>query len=177
MPALRPRQAEDLARRLLARGARTKIVETHTGLSAYVQRSLRKDLGVDQVPTGPIPCPGGGRVSRSTLIHLSLFAVAYRRIGGNGVQAHINIDAVIDAHDIYRRSIEDEERLDINQAWMVARDLRSGWARLVACRDCAVDHLAWDTAGISPTCPFCAFYDRIADDSALTEDQAWSGST
>lgn len=167
MPALRPRQAEDLALRLLARGARTKIVESHTGLSAYVLRSLRKDLGVAHAANGPIPYQGGGGLAcRETQIHLSLFAAAYRRIGGNGVAARIDIDAVIGAHDLYHRAIEGAARLDINAAWLVARDLHSGWARLVNCPSCAVAYLAWDSAGTPATCPYCALYDRDAGDPA-----------
>ena len=167
MPALRPRQAEDLALRLLVRGARSKIVETHTGLSAYVLRSLRKDLGVAHAANGPIPYPGGGGLAcRETQIHLSLFAAAYRRIGGNGVAARIDIDAVIGAHDLYHRAIEGAARLDINVAWLVARDLHSGWAQLVNCPCCAVAYLAWDSAGAPATCPYCALYDRDAGDPA-----------
>ena len=167
MPALRPRQAEDLALRLLARGARTKIVGTHTGLSAYVLRSLRKDLGVTHAANGPIPYPGGGGLAcRETQIHLSLFAAAYCRIGGNGVAARIDIDAVIGAYDLYRRSIAGTARLDINAAWLVARDLHSHWARLVHCPSCAVAYLAWDSAGTPPTCPYCVLYDRQAGEPA-----------
>jgi len=107
MPALRPRQAEDLALRLLARGARTKIVETHTGLSADVLRRLRKALGVAPAANGPIPYPGGGGLAcRETQIHRGLCAAAYDRIGGSGVAAHLASDAVIGAHDRYRRAIE-----------------------------------------------------------------------
>jgi hypothetical protein len=176
MPALRPRQAEDLALRLLARGARNVIVETHTGLSAYVLRSLRKDLGVDHVANGPIPYPGGSALAcRETQIHLGLVAAAYRRIGGKGVQARIDIDAVIGAHDLYRRSIEGGVRLDINDAWMVARDLHSGWAQLVDCPSCAVDYLSWDSASPECACPYCALYDRPAGDPEQTDDRTRRG--
>ena len=175
MPIPRNREAEDLALRLFARGARNKIVEHHTGLSPYVLRNIRRSLGYRRATAGPIPYLGGTFVaSREIQIHGSLFAAAYRRLGGTRVAAEIEVDAMIAAYDIYRRLVEARKRLSFNDAWVIARDLRGGGVALVPCANCAVDYLSCESSRAPPTCPYCALYHRHGIGRQAAGRRTWS---
>jgi hypothetical protein len=98
MATLRSRAAEDLAVRMLARGARNKLVQCHTQLSAYVVREIRNSAFRGRpAKSGPLPqIADSGTTSLFRQMHRSLFAVLYRRVGGGEIYTEINIEHVID---------------------------------------------------------------------------------
>jgi hypothetical protein len=72
------------------------------------------------------------------------------------------LDALISAYDLYRALAPPERPLDINDAWVIARDLRIGTARLRTCARCALHYLVASDSRLPPTWPFCACHARFA---------------
>ena len=162
MATLRSRAAEDLALRMLARGARNKLVQCHTQLSAYVVREIRNsEFSGSQAKSGPLPqIAENGSTSLVRQMYRSLFAVLYRRVGGGEIYTEINIEHVIDTYDIYLELAEPPVVVTFDEAWVIARELRGRRIELVRCAVCAVDYLSGDSSQTTNLCPYCCCYER-----------------
>jgi len=153
---VRSRAAEDLAIRMLARGARDKLVQCHTQLSAYVVRDIRNsEFGNQPAKSGPLPSTDDSNGSLVLRMHRSLFAVLYRRVGGGEIDTKINIEHVIDTYDIYLALAEPPIAVTFDEAWVIARELRGRRMELVRCAVCAVDYLSGDSSPTTNLCPYC----------------------
>jgi hypothetical protein len=158
MTTLRSRAAEDLAVRMLARGARDKLVQAHTLLSAYVVRDIRnRECGGIPAKPGPVPYTvGRDNESLFAQMHRSLVAVLYRRTIAGHIHAKTDIESLIQAYDLYCDLADPPLFVTFDEAWLIARELRGGSMELVHCAVCAVDYLAH----VQASCPFCAAYER-----------------
>ena len=63
-----------------------------------------------------------------------------------------------------------EAPLDLNAAWVIARDLRVGTAELRTCNACAVRYLVASASRLAPTCPLCSLHARNGRGSAPAEE-------
>lgn len=132
---------------LLRNGYRTRIVQAETGLPAGAIRKLcRVVLGKAATP-GQLPEASSVTISWGRCADAALFAGIYHEIGGVSIYRHVDPYLVLAAHSIYqivreqidrtpiRRSDERPKLLDINHAWVIARDLRARTAVLAVCRN------------------------------------------
>ena len=84
--------------------------------------------------------------------HATLFAALYRRLAGDDGPRQ-DARRLLRAYELYRRlAPADHYGIDINTAWVIARDLRTRLVTLRRCPRCASPYLI---AADSITCPFC----------------------
>jgi len=146
---------------MLARGARDKLVQCHTRLSAYVVRDIRNsEFGNQPARSGPLPYTDDSNGSLVIRMHRSLFAVLYRRVGGRDIYAEINIEHVINTYDIYLELAEPPLVVTFDEGWVIARELRAKRMDIVRCAVCGVDYLSGDSAQIANLCPYCVYDER-----------------
>ena len=152
-----------LAVSLLRRRARVSIVHHETGVSRAKLRALFREIHGRGAPSGQIPMIGGATIqTRAQQVHAGLFAALYERYGGPATTRQLDIRAVIAAYDLYRAMAPTEAPLDLNAAWVIARDLRVGTAELRNCNACAVRYLVASASRLAPTCPLCSLHARRA---------------
>lgn len=150
--------AEELAARMLVRGARNKLVECHTRLSPYAIREIRnRECGDIPAKSGPIPSM---RQPPSPIVqmHRSLLAILYWRIARREIDNALNIEHVIDAYDIYCDLAELPDMVSFDDAWTIARDLRAKIVEMARCTTCSVAYLSGGWG-----CPYCEGFERTAN--------------
>lgn len=134
-----------LAAELLSNGYRTRIVQAETGLPLGALRKLcRSVLGRGSTP-GQLPEASSVTVSWGRCADAALLAGIYYTIGGDDIYRNVDPYLVLSAHSIYRIVRDQIDRtpvrdgderpklLDINHAWVIARDLRARTAALAEC--------------------------------------------
>lgn len=160
----------ELARECAQLGARLRTIEILAGLN---QRQILELLHADRrvPPRGRPPNTtewyhGGTMLDRT---EASVFASIYRRLRNLDFEA---TRALLCAYRHYRSVCWHAPRLGFDRAFDLARRLDGIWnARqvcfsLVACPDCASEHLAEAGAwpGSSTACPFCKLMSRYPRD-------------
>ena len=151
----------ELAVSLLRRKARVSIVHHETGVSRAKLRILHRELHGRGAPSGQIPMIGGATIqTRALQVHAGLFAALYERYAGPAMSRQLDIRAVIAAHDLFESMVPQEPQLDLNAAWVIARDLRVGTSELRYCGVCELCYLVCSTSRLAPTCPFCVLHPR-----------------
>jgi hypothetical protein len=155
--------AETLALVMLQHGARVGIVHWATGLKSTVLAGWYRQLHGRAPPRGPLPDSAGSMIrTRTEHAAASLFGVVYaehRRDGAHG--RIIDPHGLVRAYELYLALIAGPPAgvLGINQAWIVARDLRAGLAAITWCPSCEAPYIALRDA-ILIGCPLCALYAR-----------------
>jgi hypothetical protein len=141
----------ELALALLRRRAQISIVHRETGLPCALYLELHGQIA----SCAPLPPLGGAKIANRTLqIQAGLFAGIYQHyVSGRTCGS---LDALISTYDLYRALAPPERPLDINDAWVIAGDLRIGTSRLCTCARCALHYLVASDSRLPPTCPFCA---------------------
>jgi hypothetical protein len=148
---------------LIRRGMRTSIVGQITEVHPIVLRELYHEIHRRKPPSGQLP--SSSVVLRSSLMRASAsaFSALYRSLGGGGIFKAVDTQALVQAHDLYLEQVRDlvpagrsGGPIDINQAWIIARDLTTGAVRFQFCRRCRVHYLMADRCDRPPTCPLCA---------------------
>lgn len=154
------RRQDKIARasRLLAAGLRPKIVAIDTGLSAPVLRDLYADIRGERPRPGPLQSPEGILCNRQRVAEASCLLALYARLAGKPA-ARIDLDALVRAHEL--QSQVTPLSLTCNQAWVLARAMRSRSLRIDACRICRAPLVALEGAALS--CPFCRLGNDFAD--------------
>lgn len=130
---------------LLRNGYRTRIVQAVTGLPAGAIRKLCWDVLGKAATPGQLPETSSVTMSWGRYADAALFAGIYYEIGGDAIYRYVDPYLVLHTHSIYqivreqldgmptRRGDERPRLLDINHAWVIARDLRAGTAVLAVC--------------------------------------------
>jgi flagellar transcriptional activator FlhC len=130
---------------LLRNGYRTRIVQAATGLPAGAIRKLCSSVLGKPATPGQLPEASSVTISWGRCADAALFAGIYHEIGGESIYRNVDPYLVLHAHSIYqivreqidrmptRRSDERPKILDINHAWVIARDLRAKTAVLAVC--------------------------------------------
>lgn len=164
-----------LARALLERRARSRIVSAAAGFRTRFVASLREEIGAPRPQqghtTGPVLRCLKTPIAR---LHGAHFAAVYRAYGGEvaGRQSEMPpADAVapIDGW-LFVRAFDEYLKvcpriaaapLDINQAWITAQNLATGLAVLERCEDCRLAYLVDETGEVVPSCPYCELRSAI----------------
>lgn len=99
-------------------------------------------------PSGQLPSLRSMLTTRLAQAIASVFAALYRSTGGSAVYDRIDMPTLLTTHGLYLSLLEDiiicepsAKPLDINQAWIIARDMRTGAACFQECRDCLIRYI------------------------------------
>ena len=157
----------DTAVDLIERGLRISIVSHLTGLHPKTLRALYRELQGRSPPSGPLPSAAAILTTRTAQAMASLFALCYRTVGGTGIFDQLELQALLTAYELYRELVEallseisPRNPLDINAAWVLARDLHTGAVYFRECSHCAVQFLCALESLSPPDCPICALRRR-----------------
>lgn len=148
-----------LSRELVARGLRTFVVSSLTGVDPHQVKRLYKLKGespkVGQSPKTRTICK-----SRMSQVRLSIFAYIYLRMIGGNVTAKIDPHHLLLSHDL-AQSLCPTPELDMTLAWSIATDLRIGEVDFPSCSHCGLRYLRiYESNRLPLSCPFCALRER-----------------
>ena len=157
----------DTAVDLIQRGLRLSIVSHTTGIPLKTLRSLYHEIHRCSPPAGQLPSLRSMLTTRFAQAIASVFAALYRSAGGSAVYDRIDMPTLLTAHELYLSLLGDiincepsAKPLDINQAWVIARDIRTGAACFQECRDCLIRYIYTKDIRLAPRCPICALRRR-----------------
>ena len=151
---------------LIRRGMRTSIVGHISGLAPAIVRELYEEVHGRRPTAGQLPTSSGILCSPRRQASASLFAALYRAIGGEAIARTVVVDALLKAHTLYLQQLGRLPGeplgvpIDINQAWVIARDLTIGEARFRDCKRCGIRYLAGDFSRTALGCPVCVLKGR-----------------
>lgn len=158
MTAVERHQRTEQALTLIRCGFRTKIIEHATGLRMSVVRHLYKEVWGCSPTPGMLPQSVNVVKSWERLAQASLFADVYRGLHGSTIYQHVDITWVLRAYRAYAvlhaQMALPNHALDINTAWVIARDLRAGTALLRRCR-CGYPTVLLPQQHKRMLCPIC----------------------
>lgn len=175
---------ESLANVLVKAGFRSAIIRLHTGLTRKQVTSLRKKLGVcGPSESGPLPNAESLLVKRAVSLEASLFMLAYL-ITADKPREAVDIHAVMAAHTQYLDShsalrggnLDLENILELDDAWLIARDYRSQEVTMRSCSNCHIEFVA-SINHRRHACPLCEgvqvrdpFHCDVADRAVSTRN-------
>ncbi len=152
-----------LAIDLIERAMRTSIVARVTQLRPALLRELHREVHGDKPVAGQLPSTSGILRSPRLQASASVFVALYQALGGAPSAGAVDVRALMHAHRLYLEQLSAlpaaetlGEPIDINAAWVIARDLTTGLAARRFCPHCAVHYLAADFSRRSLQCPICA---------------------
>ena len=151
----------EVAVALIKRGTRAVLVSAITGIPRNAACSLYRDIHGDSPASGQLPTGACNViVSRRVHVEASLFATILVKVTKlTGLE---NLDErLLQAYDLYNALRKGKQQLSINTAWVIARDLRSGTARLKPCRQCGASFLIATGMQQAPVCPCCPKRKRL----------------
>ena len=138
MITIEEHQKTEQALTLIRCGFRTKIIEYATGLRTRLVRHLYKEIWGRSPTAGMLPQSVNVVRSWERLAQASLFADMYHGLNGSLIYRQVDITRVLDAYRAYMmlhtQMALPNRPLDINTAWVIARDLRGGSAILRRCK-------------------------------------------
>ncbi|MEA3413575.1 MAG: FlhC family transcriptional regulator [Pseudomonadota bacterium] len=134
-----------------------------SGLAISAVRKFRKILRDDRPCSGALPESASILRSRQTQIEATMLVLIYRRYGGGDVHRSTNVRALLDAYRSYvslrkdLRGAPPRPLLDVNEAWVLARDLRTGELMTERCPSCATEYVRahLHAQRVAPGCPVC----------------------
>lgn len=159
---IRQHQKRQLAIELVRREMRTTPIRHLTGLSDVQIRGLYHL--VHQRPARAGRIHQASTLCRTRALHarLSVLAVLYRQIGGQGIMRRVSAEALIQAWDLFHELDQvwagnpGVDGFDISDAWVIARDLCQQRACFSICKTCNLHFVVTEDSLVPPTCPFCA---------------------
>ncbi|CAI9912124.1 TPA: FlhC family transcriptional regulator [Pseudomonas aeruginosa] len=143
-------------------GFRSAIIRAQTGLTRKQVASLRKRLGiVGPAESGPLPQAHSILSGKAKAMEASLFMLNYLYLAKTP-RVDVDIDAVIAAHDQYfhcHAAIRNDQMdldnfLDIDDAWVVARDYRALEVMMRSCSGCHIQFVS-SIHDSRQCCPIC----------------------
>lgn len=172
-------QKQQHAIELLSMGFRSPIVVIETDLPSSAVRDLAKVIGDGKrASSGPLPSPNYILNSVNALAEASLFAGLYRSMGGEAIYDSIDIEVLCSAFKMYEelRSFhfghEKIQILDINRAWVIARDLRSSTAWLKHCPEDGY-YLIVEKQRVPSGCPWCSL-SKVGGKCHFQQPRTWN---
>jgi hypothetical protein len=174
----RHHHAERMAQTMLALGARVAYVTMATGLSKYQVRAWNRIVTGRKASQGPVP------YHAASIIRTRIAQARASLLGALAVQAgamqtrEFDPALIIRAYERYLSLAPDPDRaLSINDALVIARDLRNGSAVMEWCDHCQAHYLDMADSHLRD-CPICSLYAakpigsrqrRLGDDDALRQ--------
>lgn len=149
---------------LLAEGFRARIVHIETGIDLSYLRRMAKELsGGARSPSGSLPRSSTVLATRAALMEGALWAALYRSIGGNQIYRQLMLEEVRRSYRLYLELREElplqmETPIDINRAWVLARDIRSDTAWIERCGVCGTIYIHALDQRFAPSCPSCDYF-------------------
>ena len=135
--------------------ARTRVVQALTGVQAGAIRSLYREIHGRSPPAGLMKTSSEGLL-RSSDAHLQASVAARLFVSVSHGLDRVDARAVLAAYELYEGlAVGEGEALDINDLWIIARDLTASLARFDWCQSCNVDYLVV-VDHKRPGCPLCA---------------------
>ncbi len=151
--------AVNVAAALIATGARTPLVEALTGLSGSAIKKIAHGLGITLSGRGPLPDGVSSFTTRKLRASASLFADCFDTFRKN--REAIDAGDLIRCHSTYLSILPDAlPGIDINHAWIVARDLHARIVTLQDCKSCGGRYFWGDDDVHQMGCPICSLFDR-----------------
>jgi len=149
--------------RLVKSGLRTIILVSQTSMKRKQITAIRKQLGLrGSADSGPLPHSETILGSREMILEATLFMNSYLMIAENPAECIDNL-AVISAHSHYLEchgslrggAVDQEIYLDLDRAWVIARDYRAMNVTMRACKSCHTEFVA-SSACRRFNCPLCS---------------------
>ncbi|HBN7932908.1 FlhC family transcriptional regulator [Pseudomonas aeruginosa] len=143
-------------------GFRSAIIRVQTGMTRKQVASLRKRLNiVGPAESGPLPLAHSILSKKARAMEASLFMLNYLYLA-KSPRNDVDIDAVIAAHDQYMNchvgvrggQADLENLLEIDDAWVVARDYRTQEVMMRSCSGCHIQFVA-SVQDSRQCCPIC----------------------
>ena len=160
------------AAHLLQRGLSAPIVAVETGINELQAKRLRAKLGLGTARRGVMRETASLVLNDHSMIEVALFANIYRKLGGEAILRAVQLDALVRAHVQYLSlrqfvGLPTQRAIDINQAWVLARDARSGVLLWRRCADkrCGSAYVLAKLISREPPqsiCPVCRMEERQA---------------
>ncbi|WP_237046859.1 FlhC family transcriptional regulator [Aquipseudomonas alcaligenes] len=144
------RNMEDLGIQLVKAGLRTAIIVAESGMTRKQITAARKRLNIrGNAESGPLPQAESLLGSRQLTLEASLFMHAYLMIA-HQPKVGIDIRSVVAAHTHYLdchaslrgQQIDIETVLDLDRAWVLARDYRAMVISMRTCQDCRLEFVS-----------------------------------
>jgi len=159
--------AERVAQAMLAMGARVAYVTMATGMSTRKMRAWNRVVTGRKASQGPVPYQAASIIrTRIAQARASLFGALAAQAGALKAR-EFRAELIIRAYERYLSLAPDldlHRALSINDALVIARDLRNGSAVLEWCEHCQTQYL--DMAGSHLRgCPICALYAAVPSGS------------
>ena len=126
--------AQARAVQLIQMGFRTKIVHLETGVHPRALRRFYREHFGRTAPPGMLPEVERITSNRATTEEATLLLVIYQRLHPDA-DRKLDVDKLCTAYRFYMNLRPEAcgKALDINEAWVLARDLKAGRLKLAAC--------------------------------------------
>lgn len=155
------------AHQMLCAGYINKIVLLESKLSIKTVRGIKATLRSEGVgdPSSERLLRSGYTIIRNASIRrdATLLMLIYRELTGERASQHsIQIDAIDQAYALYLAAKQELSKgfgvdvLSINDAYSLAKELRSCEADFTTCTKCHSEYFISDNQRSSESCPFCA---------------------
>ncbi|HYC03528.1 MAG TPA: FlhC family transcriptional regulator [Azospirillaceae bacterium] len=158
-PRLQNIASHRIVLRLIEHKLRTPLIVYHTDLSPAYLRELYKEMHGESPKAGRVPEAQNILSSRMRVIEASLLMNLYLRYADReGARRAIQIEPLVDAYDAYlqiRAGMADKNLLDINEAWVLARQYRSEELSASRCAPCAAVFFTVPDQKVETNCPAC----------------------
>lgn len=126
--------AQARAVQLIQMGFRTKIVHLETGVHPRALRRMYREHFGRTAPPGMLPEAERITSNRATTEEATLFLVIYQRLHPDAGKT-LDLERLCNAFRFYMNLRPEGcgKPLDVNEAWVLARDVRGGRLKLGAC--------------------------------------------
>jgi hypothetical protein len=160
---------------MIKAGFKNAVIESGTGVSNSMIRSLRSELNLDpdsSVHSGQLKIAGRIVDNRRRIIDGGIIITSYLRLAEDG-RRNVDFNALIEAHKFYLETHKDIygnffNPLDINESFVLVRDYRSrnGSILLHSCK-CGAQYITVAKQRMVATCPICSLESKsMKDDTA-----------
>lgn len=156
-------EMQDLGSTLVKAGLRTAIIVAETNMTRKQITAARKKMGIKgNTDSGPLPQAESLLSSRPLTLEASLFMHAYLLVAKQP-KSGVDIRAVLAAHSHYVEChasirsgrIETKTLLELDRAWVLARDYRSMVVGMRTCHSCSLEFVA-SINDRRHACPICS---------------------
>lgn len=163
----------NFARKMIGAGFRSVVVRNSTGVSRKIIENMRKNSDAPESSCGPLSSAETLIKSNAAAVEATIFLLSYRQLAIKPDE-EIDVEAVIAAFDVYQDAhgaarggkVDETVLLDINDAWVIARDYRSAELSEHYCGHCGISFFR-PVRLSQKSCPLCQLQDVEDQPSAF----------